>query len=111
MSKSRKVTASELTQRLTLQVPIYSQDELGGAMVSWQDAPTLWAAIKPLRGSERFTDRRVQSRNYVEIRIRWRAGVLPSYRFTQGNRVFHILAVADVDEAGHTLEITAEELS
>lgn len=104
------ITASQLNQRLVLQKPVYSQDELGGAMVTWQDAATLWASVKPVRGGERFASQRIESRQLFKIIIRYRGDVLPSHRFRKDTRVFSVLSVENVDEAGHTLEIVAEEI-
>jgi hypothetical protein len=44
-----------------------------------------------------------------EIALRYRAGVVPAMRFRKGTRVFHILAVIDVEERKRWLKCLCEE--
>lgn len=104
------VSASSLTQRVTLQKPVYVRDELGGALATWQDAATLWAHIRPLSGNEAFVNRQVQGVQRFEILLRYRDDVKINHRLRAGERIFHILSVEDVEEEGHTLRIAAEEI-
>ncbi len=108
---NKPISASRLNQRLVLQKPVYAQDELGGAMISWQDSDELWAEIVPAQGIERFKNQRIESRQQFRIFIRRFEGVKVSHRFRQGDRIFSILSVAEADSQNFGLEIMAEELT
>lgn len=106
--KARTVTASALDQRVILQQPDISYDEIGGQVVSWQDVATLWASIEPLRGREIFENRRFEARSTVRIVMRYRNDVDERKRLKKGSVIYHILQVLNRDERNHTLEILAE---
>jgi len=83
--------------RLALQRPLTADDGAGGLTTTWQDVTALWAAIRPLRGSEgHWLDAPAGSLT-SEVTIRWRAGVRPDMRLVGDGRVFDIRAVFDPD--------------
>ncbi len=106
----KKVTASELKHRLTLQHPIYSRDEMGGTSTSWMDVATLWAAIEPLRASEDFQFQKTSMKRLYRIRCRKREDIAPQHRLTFGTRIFVIVSLLDSLETGDALEIIGEEI-
>lgn len=98
-----------LRHRLTLESLATSPDGGGGVDESWIEAATLWGEITPLAGGETAHAERLAGRHTYEIRIRYRAGVVPAMRLRLGTRVFHILAVENVGERNRWLKLVCEE--
>ena len=75
---------ANLRERLTLEQPVRTPDGGGGAAVTWQTVTELWAYVRPISGDERLAHDQLSGRLTHEVWIRYRAGVLPAMRFTQG---------------------------
>ena len=84
-------------------------DEGGGFTESWVTVATLSADLRPISGDERVEADRLAGRSRHEIVLRYRPGVVPAMRFRKGARIFHILAVIDVDERRRWLKCSCEE--
>lgn len=100
----------KLRHRITLQELVKTDDGYGGIVETWQDVATVWAAIEPLKGTERYQAQQVQSELTHKVTIRYRAGIKPQMRILYGNRVFDIEAVIDVDERHRWLELLCSEV-
>lgn len=74
------LNAGTLRHRITLQSPPTARDALGQPSGTWVDEATVWADARPLSSRERFAAGQINSEVSVRIRIRWRDGVLPSWR-------------------------------
>lgn len=74
------INAGTLRHRITLQSPPTSRDSLGQRTGSWVDVATVWADARPLSSRELFAAGQISSDITVRFRIRWRDGVLPSWR-------------------------------
>lgn len=74
------IVAGRLDQRLTLQRPTDTQDELGQVFPGWSTVTTVWASAAPLRGRELEAAAAAQSEATVRFRIRWRADVSRTWR-------------------------------
>jgi SPP1 family predicted phage head-tail adaptor len=107
---SAPILASKIRHRLVLQKPVYSRDELGSTMVSWQNVVSLWASIDPIRGGERFENQKVETRQNFKISTRYRADIVPNMRLRKASRLFLIRNIANIDEENHTLEMVCEEI-
>jgi SPP1 family predicted phage head-tail adaptor len=100
---------SSLRHRVTLERPERTSDGAGGFIRSWAEEAALWADIRPSSGGERVEADRMAGRLSHEISLRYRPGVVPEMRFRQGTRLFHILAVIDVEERRRWLKCLCEE--
>lgn len=89
------MSPNHLTERLTLEQPARVPDGGGGAAVTWEPITELWAQVRPLSGDERLRHDQVAGRLTHRVTIRHRAGVTPAMRFTQGPRVYEIVAVLE----------------
>lgn len=107
---SAPVSASAIRHRLVLQKAVYARDEIGGTVVMWQDAASLWGSIEPLRGEERFNNQKFEAHRFFKISTRFRADITTSARFRKGERQFLIRSVMNRDEENHTLEMVCEEI-
>ena len=74
------IVAGRLDQRLTLQAPATTEDELGQPVAGWSTVGTVWASAAPLRGRELMAAAAGQSEATVRFRIRWRADVTRAWR-------------------------------
>jgi len=101
--------AGALRHRVTLQTPQETADGGGGASVAWTDLAVVWAAIEPLRGSERPRAGQIESPLTHRVVIRHRDDVTPRLRIKFGARLFNIRAVIDPGERRCHLELLCEE--
>jgi SPP1 family predicted phage head-tail adaptor len=83
--------AGTLDKRVVLQSVSRAPDGGGGSVDTWSDVATLWAAVRPLTGQERFLAQQVQAKLDTEIEIRHRAGVVAQQRFEYDARHFYIV--------------------
>jgi len=90
--------AGQLRHRVTIEQMTEAQDSYGGVTVTWSEVDTVWAAIEPITGREKFVgggDVRF-AENEVQIRMRYRSDVTPKMRLTdEGGTVYNIRAVID----------------
>jgi len=103
------VTApGELNRRLTLQAPVESDDGAGGVVRTYQTVATLWAQVTPLSmRADVEADALGGMRRYAIV-IRMRDDVTTRHRFSEGTRLYRVLATrASADR--RFLEIEAEE--
>jgi SPP1 family predicted phage head-tail adaptor len=101
---------SNLRERLTLEEPVRTPDGGGGAGLAWQAVAELWAFVRPISGDERLAHDQLSGRLTHEVWIRYRAGVLPAMRFTQGARIYEIVAVVEAQRRAR-LKCLCEERS
>lgn len=100
---------SNLRHRLTLEELARVTDDGGGFTESWVTVAVLSADLRPISGDERVEADRLVGRISHEVSLRYRAGLVPAMRFSLGARLFHILAVIDVDERRRWLKCLCEE--
>jgi len=88
--------AGQLRHRVTIEQVTETQDSYGGVTETWSTLATVWAAIEPITGREKFAsggDVRF-AENEVQIRMRYRSDVTPKMRLTDdGGTVYNIRAV------------------
>lgn len=84
------IAAGRLNKRVVLQTSSVTRTASGGATTTWADTATVWAAIRPLTGSERFHAQRVSASLTSEVEIRYRPNVVAQQRFKYGTRFFYI---------------------
>ncbi|MEO1710143.1 MAG: phage head closure protein [Pseudomonadota bacterium] len=87
-----------LRYRLTLEAPERVATEGGAADLTWTPIASVFARIMPRGGREQFASHALAADVTHDITFRYRSGVRPQMRLTDGARVFEILAVIDVAE-------------
>jgi SPP1 family predicted phage head-tail adaptor len=75
-----RITAGQLTQRITLQSRAAGADVLGQASGAWTTVAEVWAKARPLRSRELFAAGQMQNVTDVEFTIRWRTDVGATWR-------------------------------
>ena len=73
--------AGRLRHRLTVQTRTDTRDSTGAVTSTWTDARTVWAAIDPLRGEERFNAGQVKPVIDTKVTLRGHIVVNPKMRF------------------------------
>lgn len=104
--------AGKLRHRVTLQSPAGSRDAVGERTTTWTSVHTCWASVEPVTSREAFIA--AQAREELTHRVTVRASseiasLDTSWRVLFGSRVLVIIGVRNIDERGHTLEITCSE--
>ncbi|WP_434632010.1 phage head closure protein [Thermoanaerobacterium thermosaccharolyticum] len=104
------MNAGKLRHRATIQQLVNIDDGAGGSIETWQDIVTVWAAIEPLRGNERYTAQQVQSTLSRKVTIRYREGIKSQMRLTYKGRIFDIVSAIDIKELHQWLELLCSEV-
>lgn len=102
--------AGKLRHRVTIQQKTTTQDPEGMTTETWTNVATVWAAVEPLKGREYFQAQAVNAEVTTRVRIRYRAGIIPTMRVLFGARKFDILAVIDQEERHQELQLMCREV-
>jgi SPP1 family predicted phage head-tail adaptor len=86
------MNSRDLGQRVTLQAPSTTQDELGQPLTGWTDVATVWADVRYLSGLGAIKAGADTSVGKVSIRLRYRA-VNAGQRIVCGNEVFDVQTI------------------
>lgn len=101
--------AGELRHRVTIQEASETVTSAGERSKTWNDVATVWAAIEPLTGRERWQAQQVMATATHRVRMRYRGDVDVENRLVYGSRVLDILQVINPDERGRELVIICAE--
>ena len=105
------LAVGNLRQRVTLQAPIDTSDDIGGVLRVYTTVATVFGSVEAKAGQEiAIDDRLVQSVLY-SLLIRWRPGVFAEHRVLMDARVFNIRSVYDPDGRRRFLKAELEEVS
>jgi SPP1 family predicted phage head-tail adaptor len=104
----KKMIASRLRQKLTLQKEIQTSDTAGGYTRTWEDVADVWAEIEPIAAREKFIAMQMESEITHRMHLRARTGVDASQRLSGDGRVFYIRSVTPI-ERNSLLELLVEE--
>lgn len=99
------IAAGRLNQRVILQRKSVVRDDMGGETVTWTDAATVWAEIRPLRGRDLVAAQQAQSEVTARITVRRRPDVQADWRVKHGDDIYDIFAVVDPVARGEVLEL------
>jgi head-tail adaptor len=96
-----------LRARVTLQSPLRTPDDLGGAMLSWADEGDAWAEIKPASAKQGIAYDTAPSVGLYAAIINRRSDVRAGWRLLWGVRTLRITGVRDGGDA--RIELSCEE--
>lgn len=99
----------DLNKRMSIQSPTQTADGMGGWTTTYATVATVWAAVWPTSAKETLKAGQTSMEITHRIRIRYRAGVDPSYRILFGTRYFSIMSIINVGERGEWLELLCKE--
>lgn len=87
----------ELDQRIELQKQTRTPDGQGGFTAAWATQSTVWAHVRPLRGTERQSADRTQAEGGYLVVIRYRSDIDETWRINwlDGDRLLNITFAQD----------------
>ncbi len=100
----------KMRRQMKLQEQIRTLDEAGGFTFVWEDVavtPAVFAAVQPLSGGESFAHHQTNFSSTHKITLRYRSDITPDMRLTEGDSVYNILSIIDIDGRKNYLEIAA----
>lgn len=99
-----------MRHRIIIQAPPTGQDDAGANYGAWTTFATVYAEMRrgPV-GREVEAAAQTQARVPVEFRIRYKAGVLPSFRVVHDSGVYYIVSAVDPDGRKAELVLTTEQ--
>ena len=110
-SMNRNVGAGEMRHPVVVQRVTYVDDGVGGQMKRWDDYATIFCAIRPAGGNERYSDgqdgqvRTVQTWNFTTW---WRDDILVTDRLLFRGALFNIRDAEGDNINNKLLSIRAE---
>lgn len=99
----------KMRHRITLQQPVEVTDAGGGRSITWSDVETIWAEVKPLRGTDRIHAMGSVYPVTHRMTIRHRTDVQPEWRVSYDSRLFNIHFIIDPDERKNYQVLNTEE--
>lgn len=105
------MNTAALNKRIVLQAPTKASDPAGGEVVTWTDVATVWAKKTTHRSDEAVQAMATSGFAVHNFRIRYRTGILSSWRIKEGDRTMPIIGppIEKIDEGLRYLDITAKE--
>ena len=100
---------SELNKRVTFQHPTKAPDGMGGFVVVWTEAATVWAAVWPVSATETIQAGQPAMTVTHRIRIRFRSVLKASWRVSYAGRIFNIVSIVDPNSAHQWLDVLCKE--
>lgn len=111
MGKLRVTQTGALDKRISLQSPTLVADDMGGSTVTWATSYTVAAAVWPASASEQVKAGAPVMSITHRIRIRYRSGVLASWRILYNTRYFSIVSVTSPNEAREWIDLLCREVA
>jgi len=99
-----------LRHRVNLQRKRITRDAYGEEAIEWTTYATVWAAIEPLQGQERFGAQQVKATTSHRVIIRYVKGVKAEDRVLYGSRALEINQVLNPDERNQQLTLICSEV-
>lgn len=101
------IDPGQLKTRLMIQQPVETPDDQGGVVRTWTAFATVWAQVTPLsarRDMQADADGATQSYRIV---LRSNLSLTLQHRFSDGARIYRIIAIRDRDDR-RFIEIDAD---
>lgn len=99
----------DLTHRITIQYSTRVADGMGGWVISWLDAGTVYAAIWPVSANEIIQAQAPTMVVTHRIRIRYRNVMKAGWRISWAGRYFNIVSIVDTDMKHCWLDLMCKE--
>lgn len=102
-----QVEIGDLRHRITIQKKTITTDSMGGALETWKDIKTVWAAVTNLHGREYFAAAATQAENTVKFTIRYSPGLDTTMRILFRGKPYDITAIDNIKYQNRFIEIKA----
>jgi len=103
------MNAGDLRHSIIIQIPQRVKNSIGEWYDSWTTWATVYAAIEPLSGKRYMEGKQANSDVTGIVRIRYRAGVIPTMRLLYGSRILQIVSIVDSKEKHEEIQIYYRE--
>ncbi len=103
--------AGLLSQRITVQRPVETQDSTGDPVVAWTDVATVWGSIEPARASEALRSGQIVAEMGAKVMLRYAPviGALDEkWRLVHGGVFYNISSVTNVAMANRQFEVMCQ---
>ena len=90
--KKTVVSVGELNQRITIEAPPFSVDDLNQTTGNWTTVCSVWAKVIPVRGREFFEASRLQNETTYRFTIRYRKDVVATQRIVWLGKRYEIIS-------------------
>jgi SPP1 family predicted phage head-tail adaptor len=87
-----------------------TRNSFGEEVVTWSDVATVWGSVEPVRGREFEDVTRAGAEVTTKIVIRYRTGIVPEMRATEGDNVYDILAVINLENRDREINLYCREV-
>jgi len=83
--------AGNLRHRITIEQPVETQDATTGELVTtWLAVDTVWAEVRPLRGTEEYVAQQIKAGLDTRFRLRYRDDITPMMAIRHGGRRYDL---------------------
>lgn len=98
-----------LNRYVEIQFPDEVQSASGEPSRTWAFKASVWANIRPMRGSELVNAQQVDAQLSHRITIRYRNDITAKWRICDGDRIFNVESVIDINDRHHMMELVCSE--
>lgn len=99
----------KMRYRVKIESATDTTDAGGGRARVYNTLATVYANIKPIKGTETFRQGKVSSDTTHEVTLRYRSDLSTKYRICYGTRVFSIKSILNIDERDRFLKLECKE--
>lgn len=103
------IDAGELTERITIEMPAKSQNDMGEAALTWSTFATVWAKVQSLAGREAERYAEVVGFSGHKVTIRALPGLTSSMRVIYRGRTLEIGAINEYERVWYQELICTEK--
>lgn len=108
----RTMSIGRLSKRITLLQYVDGEDSMGQSIQKLHEVATVWADIYPIRGSEFYELKKIQSKVTHRCLIRYHESygdIDSNWHLQLGKKIFDVDSVIDIDGEHKMLEIRCYE--
>lgn len=105
----KPLDVGRLNKRITFISFEKGRDSMGQDMRVPVDGATVWATVKPQRGSEPYEAGKIQPEQQYTVTIRYREDITTDMLIRYGRKTLEIISAVDVEEAHYMIEMQCEE--
>jgi SPP1 family predicted phage head-tail adaptor len=103
--------SGELKHKVSIERNAERRGDNGEIIRAWTTLALRWSSIEPLAGRELEYAHQMHADANIKFRMRFLDGMTPSDRIVMGTRVFNVLSVRNMDEAGVETEALCKEVT
>jgi len=103
------IQPGELNRQVIVEQRSTTRGTMGEEIDSWTTYKRIWSKVLPIRGQEAAIARRETGKLETKFWFRYFSGLTLKMRLNMGGRYFDIVSIANLEERGRFLEVTAVE--